>query len=599
MLVETKKNYNDKELRNSKNKSKTIWQIVNREIGRNQEFVHNVDNPKNLANEFNKYFTTIASELITNSNCDYSCDIEQNPYTFCFAPISPSDLKEYIYKIKNTNSYGIDEIPLKIITQSFSSICEPLCDIINASLSTGSFPSAMKHAIINPVHKRGDTSSVGNFRPISLLTTFSKILEMVVFHQLLSFFKKHNLFNKNQHGFLAGKSTVTALFEFTEMVLSMFEEGNMICGLFLDLTKAFDCMSHSILLDKLYHYGIRGIAHDWFGSYLDGRQQTVRLNSSQGLIYSDSMTINIGVPQGSVLGPLLFLIFINDIFTTSTDAGQKIINFADDTNLLFSGETLASLMSSGESLLNDVEIWFQNNQLLLNSSKTNCIFFKLNESTETPQISIMNDSVTNITKNCKVLGIIIDDKFRWTEHISYVCKRLSSACYALRILRSITSFSTLKTVYHAYVVSILRYGLVVWGNSNEISRVFVLQKRALRTLLGLKFRDSLRSLFRQNGLLTVYGLYIYECLIFISRNKHLFKEHEKMHNYATRKKLDFDYPIHKLTRKEKGISYMCMKFFNKLPEEIKSQANPLLFKKKVFRYICSLEPYTLNEYLEY
>ena len=272
-----------------------------------------------------------------------------------------------IHVCKNKQSSGWDDIPMTIIKYVGPHIAAPFAHICNLSFSSGLFPSEMKTAKVTPVYKGDSRDEFSNYRPISLLPNFSKILEKIMFNRLSEFLNKHEILYEQQYGFRQNFSTDLALLELSDKIAESIDAKKYTIGIFVDLSKAFDTLNHGILLKKLFRYGIRGIANNWFQNYLHERQQYVMFNN----VTSTKCKITTGVPQGSILGPLLFLLYINDICRTSEIL--KFILYADDTNIFYSCESLDQLCEVVNRELHGVMQWFRANRLSVNLKKTNFV----------------------------------------------------------------------------------------------------------------------------------------------------------------------------------------------------------------------------------
>ena len=314
-----------------------------------------------------------------------------------------------------SKSTGPQSIPVNLLKLIADLIVLPLGKIINNSFSDGIFPDALKSCKVVPIHKGGSMDDLNNYRPISLLSIFDKIIEKLIHHRLYNFLEFHNILFDNQFGFRKNNSTSFALMQITEKIKETIENKKFGCGIFIDLRKAFDTVNHKILLKKLEHYGIRGIALNWFTSYLFNRKQFVFHNGES----SNLQPITCGVPQGSVLGPLLFLLYINDL--------PKISNifqfylFADDTNIYYEAENLDKLELTINKELKKLHTWLIVNRLSLNINKTNFVVFHPFNKPLTKKITLkIYKKAISEKDQVKYLGIMIDSTLSWKNHIDNV-----------------------------------------------------------------------------------------------------------------------------------------------------------------------------------
>ena len=385
IIRNSKKDYYHKLLEQHKNNIQGTWKILNGIIKKGNvkpsypNFVKKdntiIESANEIANEFNNFFVNVGPNLagrIEEQRDPEGLDerlIPMNPHSIFIDAVNEQDILNIVHKFKNKKSTDNTNIDMKIIKEIINPIVTPLTHICNLSFQTGIFPNKMKTAKVIPIYKSGDKQLLTNYRPISLLSQFSKIIEKLFVERLDKFIDKHHLLSKHQYGFRTNRSTTMAVVELVENISTSINKNEYMVGVFIDLQKAFDTIDHNILLKKLYRYGIRGIALSWLKSYLAERSQYVHLNG----VESDTLPVTFGVPQGSVLGPKLFILYINDICEALEDL--HCVLFADDTSLYCSGENLEHLLQVVENDLKTLKKWFDINKLSLNISKTKFMIF--------------------------------------------------------------------------------------------------------------------------------------------------------------------------------------------------------------------------------
>ena len=366
-------------------------------------------------------------------------------FSIWLGPSGHSLLNE-IKLLNASTASGLDEVSPKVVKAIANYIVKPLTHIFNLSFLSGIIPNALKIARVTPVYKANSKENFANYRPISVLPCFSKILEKLMYKRAITFLNKNNILSNNQYGFRAGHSTQQVVIELVDRISQAIERNEYTVGLFLDLSKAFDTVNHHILLGKLEHYGFRGVALEWFKNYLTNRKQMVNYKS----VNSDTLVVSCGVPQGSVLGPLLFLIYVNGISQTSSLL--SFLLFADDTNLFFSHKDIKILGKTVNQELCKVANWLACNKFSLNVKKTHFMIFKAKNKKMNLELNIkIGNEIIERVHNTNFLDLIIDDDLSWKHHIIKVTSKISKLCGIMVRARHNLPIRTLRTVYNALV----------------------------------------------------------------------------------------------------------------------------------------------------
>ena len=484
-----------------------------------------ISDKQTISDQFNVFFSTIGSNL--SNDIKYQGTMKVSDFLknkinskFCLSTVTDDDILTIIQKMKVKNSSGHDNISSRLLKQMAPIIHSALCLIINQSINTGIFPNSLKLAIVKPLFKHKDSEhSFGNYRPISLLTTISKVFERVIFNQLYEYMTINNLFINSQYGFRKKHSTELAALEFVDRIAKDMDKNKVPLSIFIDLSKAFDTLDHKILLEKLKYYGVEGTALSWFESYLSNRKQKVNYDGTLSI----TLDLKTGVPQGSILGPLLFIIYINDIVVSSivfTD-----ILFADDTSLISNlcnfyigiPQTNSDFKAVNEAInteLQKLTEWLQINKLSLNVGKTKYMLFQKQKSKRMYDWLELEINGTKISRvdTFNFLGLTLNSNLDWKDHINTIANKISSTVGVLNKLKNFIPSSALKLIYSSLILPRLYYCNLIWGY--KPTRLIKLQKRAVRILSKAKYNAHTDTLFKRHKLLTMEDIHISKKLCF-------------------------------------------------------------------------------------
>ena len=453
----------------------------------------NLTDSREIANEFNDFFSTIgkiSESKIIKTDTSYDKFLKNpNEKSLFIKPTSEKEVKLLILNLNANKSNGPGSFPTKILKFIVDIISRPICELINMSISNGIFPDTLKIAEVIPVFKKGNKLSCNNYRPISLLSNLSKIFEKILHERTYNFLNECNLFYSLQFGFRHKHSTNHALIKITELIRKAIDNKKIACGVFIDLQKAFDTVNHKILLQKLKHYGIRGVAYNLFESYLNSRYQYVSINGN----FSQKRLITHGVPQGSVLGPLLFIIFINDLSSAVTHSITH--HFADDTNLLYVSDSLKKINSCINHDLKLITTWLRANKIALNASKTEIVLFRSKFQTIKKHLNFrISGQRIEPKQQVKYLGIILDEHLNWETHVNILKSKLNRATGMLAKIRHYVSLETLKNIYYSIFHSHLIYGCQIWGQVPN-QNLNITQNKALRVICFKHPRANSNALY--------------------------------------------------------------------------------------------------------
>jgi Reverse transcriptase (RNA-dependent DNA polymerase)/Endonuclease/Exonuclease/phosphatase family len=584
--------------------SKKLWKNLNHILGRKSDRGEitlktrdgtSLTNPSEVSEQFNVFFSNCATDLMNQLQNDSSALPPSTSVKDSIFLIPPDheEIHSIIRGLKNGSAAGHDGIGPKVLKQLASHLVPLLVHLIKVIFETGVYPSTFKLAIVTPVYKSGSKSCVDNYRPISVLSVLNKIVERVIHKRLFSFLDDHlHILYSHQFGFRPRSSTENACIELTNIISHALDEGKFATAVFMDLKKAFDIVDHRLLLGVLEQYGVRGQARELFQSYLSDRRQMVKVGTTR----SKPSKISTGVVQGSCLGPLLFLLFINSIGSLRTSG--RIFLFADDAVLVNihkkADEVVPALVSDMKPVLN----FLAQRKMILNSSKTNFMLFSSpHKKIDFPySISVTEGLDIKRVSTFKYLGLHLDESLKWNEHLRHLEKKLSSTNGLLWKLRYFLPQHAKRTVFDSLFQSHVYYLVPIWGlvNCSLLKNTQVLQNRALRNVYDLPNRLNRAEMYCnhvENHLpirgCCVLGIatYMYKSLHGNTMSNLEFPQSGIIHRRSLRNAAELRPSKARIEYGRDAISSIGPRVFNKLSEDIRSSEHIFAFKRSTLRHL--------------
>ena len=505
--------------------------------------------------------------------------------SFHFSQIEIHNVYSILNNLKANKSTGLDKIPAKILKLSAEIIAPSLTYIFNLSLESGIYINEWKRARVTPIYKSEDKTKCENYRPISILPEISKVFEKEVFRQLYGYLTDNDLLSKHQSGFRPKHSTVSALIQMCDNWLSNMDVGKINCVVFLDIRKAFDSINHEILLNKMnLNFGISGNALKWFDSYIKDREQQCIVNGQ----LSSSKKIICGVPQGSILGPLLFLLYINDMPDSLNNTTPSL--YADDSEIYASSDNSGDLISKLNEDLKNLSRWMRKNKLQIHPTKSKYMFigssYNIKNNICNEPILINSTPVPRVT-NYKCLGVNLDDKLCWDSHIEMICKKVAAGIAAIKRVKPFVPPEMLKVIYNALVQPYFDYCSPLWDNCGIglKEKLQKYQNRAARILTGATYDIRTADVFetlawetlekRRDYLKSIFMYKILNNLAAPNLNRMFYKMSNCPISYNLRNSdTDLVLPQPKTEFKKRSFSYNGAFLWNNLSVEAK-KANTL------------------------
>lgn len=492
-------------------RSAKVWQNLNFVLGRARkqnetELELTLDGVRlsgaDLANTFNDFFVSLTNSTYCSRSLDYMHP--RNSESAFLRPTDAQEIHSTFVSLRNSKCTDADDLQILPVKHVLDIISPVLAHVYNLIFTHAIFPRRMQEAKVSVLFKGGDQNNLSNYRPISIIPIFSKCIEKLINERMTSFCDKHQIITTSQFGFRKGRSAELALLTQKELILDAIESKLLTLGVFIDFSKAFDRINHDILIRKLEIYGFRGIFLDLITSYLQHRKQHVAISNQT----SCTKNIKCGVPQGSILGPLLFNLYINDVVNI-TDSAQFVI-YADDTSLFFTSSNALNLISKANDVLNVLNDWSLANSLAINVTKTKAVLFRpRNQIVNTYDRIMLGNSPVEIVPTFKSLGVIFEETLSWNNHVNKVASKISSVAGILTKLRSFLPTSIKLLIYNSLFLSHLNYCHLVWGptTTSNLNKLFLLQKKAVRAITNSSYDAHTEPLFEQLNIATVKCMY--------------------------------------------------------------------------------------------
>ena len=591
-IRDCRKQFFTDQINNNSNNSKYMWKTLKTLLpGQKDSGTGPLPIP---ASDFNTFFGNIGYDLtkhiqVPESTCNNSTNYANK---FSFPLLSVCDTMKLMKTVPNTHILDPLDIDGYLLRISLPAIAPSLTYIYNLSLQTGDVHPDWKLARITPIYKGdGSRKDPSSYRPISVTSHLIKPLERHVKNALMTHLLNCDLFSERQAAFIKGHSTTTVLHAMTDDWLRAIDNGLLVASCMLDMRKGFDILNHDLLLDKLRSYGVTDENHAWFESYLSFRNQYVKCNNT----FSSSRPVTTGVPQGTVLGPLLFLIFVNDLLLSLEKSGTSVYMYADDITIYSANSDLGQAEASLQNAVDSVQSWFKNNKLLLNPKKSHVMLIGTRQRTQEKLLRItVNETTLDQKDHVKLLGIHIDKNLTWSAHTEKLGRDLNRRLPLLNRLAHIIPKKSLKTVFNCLIQSKIDYCLSVWGNccSKNINLIQRIQNRAARIITSNTRNFDIRSsdILRDLGWMSVKSRFKYFMLMLVFKAihgnapKYLINTLTfacSQHKYNTRFANGFNLSVPKTRTHyfKSSFQYLAPELWNILNEDVKNAWNLFHFKR--------------------
>lgn len=609
LIQRRKSEYYYASFKKCQNKPAKMWTLINSLCHNKAKEViaptklqseHNIITDKTeICEYFNEFFSSIGEQLakaipnIPFPNYHVK-SMDANIISselFVLSPTSTEEVSEIIETLNCNTASGIDEITTKILKCIKTLILPDLTSCINKCLELGIFPENLKLAKVTPIFKSGNKSNPSNYRPISVLPVISKVFERILYTRLEVYLNSINFLSAKQYGFRKKSNTLSAAIDLTTKLKINIDQKNIAVGVFVDLKKAFDTVCHKILMEKLNNIGITGPAYHMFKSYLSNRTQVVKIGGFQSL----PRPVTYGVPQGSILGPMLFLVYINDI--QDLGLSGEVTQYADDTCLFYFGKSIHDIIIHAQNDLNLLNIWFQSNLLTINTSKTKYVIFKAKNKiiSEHQPLRINKENIIKSEQE-KYLGLTLDSSVTWKPHIEKVTNKLTSLTAVIRSVTRCFPQKLRHLIYNSLVKPHIEYLIEIWGsaaktNLNLLQRA---QNKLIKVLFHYNYSTPTNLLYKKTRLLNISQTYIYNtCLLvrkILAKNIHTqinFTKKKQIQKIQLRNANNIVLRTPRTNYGKKTILFEGAQLYNKLPRDIKNSQSIVTFKRLLKNYLIN------------
>lgn len=578
MMRKSKKQYYTDLIARQGGDNRKVWRIVNDVIGTSRKDTVVPDNPStDVCNYFNTYFTNIGKIASNGPIADEAEDFPMTNNVFNINTVTQGDIINIVNQLSENKAVGYDAIQAKVVKQNIDILSVPLHHIINHAINSGSYPNVLKIARVVPVYKTGDPNNPNSYRPISVLSVINTIFEKLISIQLKKYLQENHVICPQQHGFVPNRTTSSAVVTLAQVINSALHKNQLAIGVFLDIKKAFDSVNHSILINKLEKYGIIGNSLKFFASYLSSRKQKVVIDNHHSS-YSD---LTCGVPQGSVLGPILFSLYVNDLPLAIQNS--KILMYADDTAIIFCGDSLSEMQDTILAEMDSIYSWFLKSKLTINTDKTKCVIFHSRRKViDNSSFSVyINDKPIENVTSFKYLGVVFDSHLHWKEQIQKVCKKLAFSCFTLTKARSFFPCSMLRSLYFTLFQCHIIYCTEAWGLTYEtyFTPLYRLQRRALRIISFSAFNRPVNTIFKEFRVLSFSTIREYKISLLVNTIiNHNFPVPLARFSIPVRStrqasNANFNLPMCHNVYGERLIEFYGAKVWNDVPIQVKTARN--------------------------